>query len=59
VQVLQTGNDKVFAFRRALKGNSVQVVVNVSGDAQRYTLPGGKAQTLAAWDYRVDAPRKR
>jgi len=24
--------------------------------AQRYTLPGSKPQTLAAWDYRIDAP---
>jgi glycosidase len=56
--VLTTGNEKVFAFRRTLAGNSVQVTVNVSNDAQRYTLPGGKAQTLAAWDYRIDARGK-
>jgi glycosidase len=59
VQVLKTGNDKVFAFRRVLQGNSVQVTVNVSNDAQRFTLPGSKPQTLAAWDYRIDAPRQR
>jgi hypothetical protein len=57
--VLQTGNDKVFAFRRTLKVNSVQVTVNVSNEAQRFSLPGGKQQTLAAWDYRIDAPRQR
>jgi hypothetical protein len=57
--VLNTGNDKVFAFRRSLSGNSVQVTVNVSNDAQRFTLPGGKPQTLAAWDYRIDASRQR
>lgn len=56
VQVLATGNDKVFAFRRTLQGNSVRVTVNVSNAAQRFTLPGGKPQTLAAWDYRIDAP---
>jgi len=39
-----------------LKGNSVRVTVNVSNEAQRYTLPGAKPQTLAAWDYRIDAP---
>lgn len=59
VQVLATGNDKVFAFRRSLGGNSVQVTVNVSNAPQRYTLPGAKARTLDAWDYRIDAPRRR
>ena len=57
VEVLDTGNDKVFAFRRALPGNAVQVTVNLSNQAQRYTLPGAKAQSLAAWDYRIDAPK--
>ena len=57
VQVLDTGNDKVFAFRRSMAGNTVTVTVNVSGGAQRYTLAGqGGAQQLAAWDYRIDAP---
>lgn len=51
VQVLDTGNDKVFAFRRHREGNVVQVVVNVSNAAQRYTLPGAPAQTLGAWHY--------
>lgn len=56
VEVLETGNDKVFAFQRKRGGNTVKVSVNLSDAAQRYTLPGGKAQTLAAWDYRIDAP---
>jgi len=57
VQVLGTGNDKVFAFRRTQGANTVTVAVNLSGDAQRYTLPGrAGAQDLAAWDYRIDAP---
>ena len=56
MQVLQTGNDKVFAFRRTLKGNRVRVTVIVSNEAQRYTLPVGQPRTLAAWDYRIDAP---
>jgi hypothetical protein len=35
------------------------VTVNVSGDKQSYTLPGQKTQhVLAAWDYRIDAPKK-
>jgi glycosidase len=58
VQVLETGNDKVFAFKRQMGTNAVSVTVNVSGAAQSYSLPGRKGQqTLAAWDYRIDAPR--
>ena len=59
VQVLDTGNDKVFAFRREKDGNAVGVTVNLSGVKQQYTLPGNAAKrTLAAWDYRIEAPKK-
>lgn len=59
MRVLETGNDKVFAFRREKDGNVVGVAVNLSGAAQRYTLPGAAgAQTLAAWDYRLTAPKE-
>jgi glycosidase len=58
-QVLDSGNDKVFAFRRALPGNAVQVTVNVSGKSQRITLPGGAAETLAPWDYRIDVQKSK
>ncbi|OON63643.1 alpha-amylase [Massilia sp. KIM] len=59
VQVLETGNDKVFAFRREKDGNVVGVAVNLSGASQQYTLPGSSAKhILAAWDYRIDAPKK-
>jgi hypothetical protein len=57
--VLATGNDKVFAFKRLLPGNAVQVTVNLSNEVQRYTLPGAKGQQLPAWEYRIDAPVKR
>jgi glycosidase len=59
VEVLATGNDKVFAFKRVLAGNAVQVTVNLSNEVQRYALPGTKGQQLPAWDYRIDAPLKR
>jgi len=36
----------------------VKVSVNVSNAAQTYALPGGKQQSLAAWDYRIEAPAK-
>jgi glycosidase len=56
VQVLETGNDKVFAFRRAKDHDTVTVTVNLSGEAQRYRLPGqAGAQHLAGWDYRINA----
>ena len=43
----------MFAFRRALPGNAVQVTVNLSGQPQRTTLAGAAA-TLAPWDYRIE-----
>jgi glycosidase len=59
VEVLETGNDKVFAFQRKRGGNTVKVSVNLSDAAQKFALPGGKTQTLAAWDYRIDAPASK
>jgi glycosidase len=59
LEVLDTGNDKVFAFKRKLGANMVAVAVNVSGDKQAYALPGQKAQrALAAWDYRIKVNKK-
>jgi glycosidase len=55
ITVLDAGNKAVFAFRRALAGNTVDVAVNLSKRAQRYTLPGHKAATLAAWQWQIDA----
>ncbi|HZV63949.1 MAG TPA: alpha-amylase family glycosyl hydrolase, partial [Telluria sp.] len=57
-EVLDAANDKVFAFRRQMGTNVVKVVVNVSGEKQSYTLPGAAPRTLAAWDYRIDTPKK-
>jgi glycosidase len=54
VEVLETGNDKVFAFRRKMGTNAVSVTVNLSGDKQSYALPGQKPAHLSAWDYRLD-----
>jgi glycosidase len=51
--VQESGNDKVFAFRRQLKGNTVDVAVNLSGTAQRYMLPGAPAATLPAWGWNI------
>jgi glycosidase len=57
IEVLDTGNDKVFAFLRKRGGNTVKVSVNLSNEAQRYALPGKQGSlSLAAWDYRIEAP---
>jgi glycosidase len=56
IEVLETGNDKVFAFLRKRDGNAVKVSVNLSNEAQKYAPGGGKQQSLAAWDYRIEAP---
>jgi glycosidase len=59
IEVLETGNDKVFAFQRRREGNVVKVNVNLSNETQRFSLPGRKdTHTLAAWDYRIEAPGK-
>jgi hypothetical protein len=34
----------------------VKVSVNLSNEAQKYAVAGGKQQSLAAWDYRIEAP---
>lgn len=56
VDVLETGNDKVFAFQRKQGSNVVRVVVNVSASPQSFTL-AGKQEQLAAWDYRISATK--
>lgn len=55
VEVLDAGTDKVFAFRRKMGGNVVQVAVNLTGERQSFALPGHKRASLPAWDYRIDA----
>lgn len=57
VEVLETGTDKVFAFRRKMGGNVVQVAVNLTGEQQSYAQPGHKRSSLSAWDYRIDAKK--
>ena len=51
LQLRDTGNDKVFAFRRQLGKHRVDVAVNLSGEPQRYTL--GAPQSLAAWNWSI------
>ncbi|MFA9215663.1 MAG: alpha-amylase family glycosyl hydrolase [Sphingomonadaceae bacterium] len=57
VQLLNVGNDKVFAFQRQQGSNRVSVYANLSDAAQRYTPPGGKPATLPAWGWDIVAPQ--
>ena len=56
VELLETGNDAVFAFRRRQGASEVTVAVNLSNRPQSHAWPGAAAaQTLAAWAWRLDA----
>lgn len=53
-EVLATGSDAVFAFRRRLDGDDVSITVNVSGAAQTCRDPESQAEmSLAAWAWRI------
>jgi glycosidase len=54
---IATGNDKVLAYRRVLGNNAVEVVANLSGAPQSFTLGGAKAAPLAAWSWRIKATK--
>jgi glycosidase len=56
--ILETGNDKVFAFRRAQDRNVVSVAVNLTETAQGFTTPGAKKSSLGPWAYRVTVQGK-
>lgn len=53
LDLLTSGSDKVFAFKRQLGANTVQVVVNLSDQQQAYGLPGDKARTLGPWSWNI------
>ncbi|MES2899077.1 MAG: alpha-amylase family glycosyl hydrolase [Pseudomonadota bacterium] len=55
VQFVSTGNDKVLAYRRVQGKNTVEVAVNLSGQAQSFALDGAKAAPLGAWRWRIRA----
>ena len=55
VELLFTGNHKVFAFRRSLGANVVTVAVNLTNAEQTYKLPGGSSLQLAPWKWQIDA----
>ena len=55
--VIDTGNDKVFAFRRSQSSNTVSVAVNVSPSEQRFFMEDEKgvrsALSLPAWRWKI------
>lgn len=57
VMLVATGNNKVLAYRRVLGSNAVDVVVNLSGHRQTFTLDGARAAPLAPWGWRIKEKR--
>jgi glycosidase len=53
LQLIDTGNPRVFAFRRVAKGDRVTVVTNLSAAPVRVTLPGAKPLALPAWGWSI------
>ena len=57
VQLLDTGNDKLFAFKRQQGANHVRVIVNTTGQLQKYRLAGDEGPAfLKPWRWRIIVP---
>jgi len=54
VELLDVGNEQLFAFRRSAGSDAVTVVLNLGKEAQSYTL-AGVAHSLPAWGWRITA----
>lgn len=57
LEILETGNSKVFAFRRVTGRDTLGVAVNLAGEQARYTGFGGKAAVLNGWGWTITAGR--
>lgn len=58
LEVLDTGNPKVFAFRRIKGKDRVTVTVNLAAAPARVALPGSRPVELPGWGWRITpAPR--
>ena len=51
LQIIDTDNPDVFAFRRVKGRDRLRVVVNLTGQPARFTLPGAKPATLPGWGW--------
>ncbi|MYM36997.1 alpha-amylase [Duganella sp. FT94W] len=57
VQLLDVGNEQVFAFKRQAGANHVRVIVNTTGQAQKYKLAGDPGPTvIKPWRWRIIVP---
>jgi len=54
LEILDTGNPGVFAFRRVTGGDRLRIAVNLRGTEARFALPGGAALRLPAWGWSVE-----
>ncbi|WP_225009386.1 alpha-amylase family glycosyl hydrolase [Novosphingobium percolationis] len=57
LRLIETGNPKVFAFRRVKGKDRVTVAVNLSGAPARVTLRGIGAQSLKGWGWSITPGR--
>ncbi|MTV37627.1 alpha-amylase family glycosyl hydrolase [Duganella radicis] len=57
VQLLEVGNENLFAFKRQQGANNVRVIVNTTGQLQKYKLAGDEGQAyLKPWRWRIVVP---
>jgi glycosidase len=56
VQLLEVGNDKLFAFKRQQGKDHVRVIVNPTGQLQKYKLAGDEGPFLKPWRWRIVVP---
>jgi glycosidase len=57
VQVLDVGNEQLFAFKRQQGANHVRVIVNPTNTLQKYKLAGDEGQAvLKPWRWRIIVP---
>ncbi len=57
LQIIETGNPAVFAFRRIKGADRVRVEVNLTATAQTYKV-GGKPRSLAPWRWAITTAKR-
>lgn len=58
VQMLEVGNDKLFAFKRQQGANTVRVIVNPTNQVQKYKLAGDDGPAMMKpWRWRIIVPQ--
>ena len=56
LEIIETGNPDVFAFRRVSGSDQLRVAVNLSGRQTQVSLPGEGDVTLKAWGWNIATP---